>query len=133
MAREAELMVERHEISDRVGQLEQEQARHGERLRQVAGEVADVREAVRGVGTDVKQLLEREAHRPEALSWRTIAATCGSLVAVAYVVWWLIGSAPAVVDLGRRLDRLDDPAVGRVGQLERRQDKLDGWHAVVRK
>lgn len=113
-------------IDERVAKLETEQARQGERLGRIERDVTSVAEGV-------SKLLERDAQRPDGLTWKTIAATCGSIVAVAYVVWWLIGSSPAVVEHGRRLDRLDDPQVGRVHNLERRMDKLDGWHATVRR
>ncbi len=113
-------------LEERVGQLEQEQFRQGERLGRVEGDVGEIKSGVR-------QLLERQATAPAALTWKTIAATCGSGVAVAYVVWWLIGSSPAVVDLSKRLDRLDDPIVGRVPAVERRIDKLDSWTTTVRR
>lgn len=124
-------------LEDRVGQLEQEQFRQGERLGRVESDVGDIKSGVRQLldrQTSAEQkALEREASAPHALTWKTIAATCGSIVAVAYVVWWLIGSSPAVVDLSKRLDRLDDPQVGRVPAVERRLDKLDGWQATVRR
>ena len=120
-------------LEERVGKVEQTQAeqgrvqaRHGEKLDRMERDISDV-----AVG--VKQLLDREHARPDGLTAKTIAATCGSLVAVAYVMWWLIGSAPSVVSLDRRLDKLDDPQTGRVLHLERRLDKLDGWHATVRR
>lgn len=120
-------------LEERVGQLEQEQFRQGERLVRVEGDVSYVKTEVSYVKAGVDKLLERQASAPTALTGKTIAATCGSIVAVAYVVWWLIGSSPAVVDLSRRLDRLDDPQVGRVPAVERRIDKLDGWTATVRR
>jgi hypothetical protein len=46
-------------------------------------------------------------------------------------VWWLIGNAPAVQDLDRRITRLDDPEIGRVPRLEKRVDTLTGWGAKV--
>lgn len=113
-------------LEDRVGQLEQEQFRQGERLGRVEGDVGEIKSGVR-------QLLDRQASAPAALTGKTIAATCASLVSIAVVVWWLIGASPAVVDMGKRLDRLDDPTVGRVPSMERRLDKLDGWQATVRR
>lgn len=120
-------------LEERVGQVEQaqsrlglEQARQGERLGRIEKDVGDV-------SAGVKQLLEREARRPESLSGKTIAATCAGLASCALVVWWLIGSSPAVTALDKRLDRLDDPVTGRVTAIERRVDKLDGWGAIVRR
>ena len=121
------------ELEHRVGQVELEQARQGEQLQQVRAEVRQTRDEVAKVNSGVEKLLERQASAPSALTGKTIAATCGGLVGVAYVVWWLIGASPAVVDLGRRLDRLDDREVGRVPAIERRLDKVDGWTATVRR
>lgn len=118
-------------LEERVGRTEDELRRQGERLAQVSTELGSVQRAVTDVGTDVKQLLAREARRPTPLTGATILVTLGSLGAAAGVVWWLIGNAPAVQELGRRMDRLDDPIVGRVPALEKRVDTLSGWGAQV--
>lgn len=120
------------ELDSRVGVLEREQARHGEKLSQLTADVHAARGDVAGVASDIKQLLAREQSKPAALTGTTVAATCGSLVAVAYVVWWLIGASPAVVALQGRLDKLDDPQIGRVTRIENRIDKLDGWAPSIR-
>lgn len=103
-------------IEDRVGALEREQARQGERLGRIETDISDTKD-----GTN--KLLERDAKRPPSLTWQAIAVTCGGLGSVAAVVWWLIGSSPAVVDLEKRLSRLDDPEIGRVKRIE----KQLGW------
>jgi hypothetical protein len=103
-------------IEERVGQLEREQARQGERLGRME---ADLGKTAAGV----ERLLERDAKRPSAVTGQTIVATCAGLGVVAGVVWWLIGSSPAVQELDRRLTRLDDPEVGRVPRIE----KELGW------
>jgi hypothetical protein len=111
-------------IEDRVGEVEREQARQGVELASLRGQVSEV-------GSDVKKLLAQEAGRPTPLTGMTILATLGSLGAAAGVVWWLIGNAPAVQDLDRRLTRLDDPEIGRVRAIERKVDTLTGWGAKV--
>lgn len=107
-------------LEGRVHDLEREQARQGAVQARLVDEVKDV-------SSGVKQLLERQAGAPSTLTGKTIAATCGGLVGVAYVVWWLIGASPAVVDLRSRVDELDNPRVGRVPAMERRLEKLDAW------
>jgi len=117
-------------IDERVGHVEREQARQGQELRHVSSELGSVKASVSDVGHDVKKLLEREARRPAPMSVVTVVATLGSIGAAAGVVWWLIGNSPAVQDLGRRMDRLDDPQVGRVPTLEKRVETLTGWRPV---
>lgn len=118
-------------LEDRVGALERETVRQGEQLGQVKAEVSQVRADVGKVAAGVDRLLEREAARPQSLTGKTIAATCAGLLSIAAVGWWLVGSSPAVVDLGRRLDRLDDPQVGRVPALERKVDQIGAWQVRV--
>lgn len=103
--------------------VQTEQARQGVELASLRGQVSEV-------GSDVKQLLAREAKRPPQLTLQVVAVTCAGIASIAGVVWWLIGTAPAVVDLARRMDRLDDPVVGRVPGLEKRVDTLTGWGPV---
>lgn len=111
-------------LEERVGQVEREQVRQGAELAAMRGQVTDV-------GLDVKKLLEREARRPTPLTFQVVAITCSSLAGIAAVVWWLIGNAPAVQDLTRRVDRLDDPIVGRVPTIERRIETITGWGPVA--
>lgn len=112
-------------LQDRVGNVEQELARQGERIGVLSHDVTRI-------GAGVDKLLERETRRPQAITWTAIGATCGGLVSIAIVVWWLISSSPAVQDITRRLDKLDDPQIGRVPALEKRVDKLEGWAPQVR-
>lgn len=109
-------------LEERVGNVERDLARRGQQIDRMEVDVRDI-------GSGVKQLLERDARRPQALSWASIAGTCGGLAAMAAVVWWLIGSSPAMVDLERRVTRLDDPYIGRVTRIE----KDMGWQVRVTK
>ena len=122
-------------LEERVGQVEREQVRQGEQLGRLSAELGAVDKRVGDVGADVKLLLGRDAARPPALTFQVVAITCASLGSIAAVVWWLIGSAPAVVEMGRRLDRLDDPVVGRVPALEKRVEEFSarGWQVQVMK
>lgn len=114
-------------LEERVGTLEREQARQGAKLDHLSGVVGEV-------SSGVKTLLERDARRPQALSWGVIAATAGGLIGVAAVGWWLIETSPAVRELNGRIDkvnervtRLDDPEIGRVPAVERKVHELDQW------
>ncbi len=122
--------MEQH-IGERVGLVERdlsqvkvEQARQGTELTAMRGQLGDV-----AIG--VRKLVEGDARRGPPVSVVTVLATLGSIGAAAGVVWWLIGTAPAVVDLARRMDRLDDPQVGRVPALEQKVNTLTGWQPVA--
>lgn len=91
-------------LEGRVGELEaevnkigREQARQGERQGRMQADLGEVADGV-------KKLLERDARRPEALNFRQVAITCSGLAAMAVVGWWLIGQAPAVRELEKRMD-----------------------------
>lgn len=102
----------------------QEMARQGERMGRLEADVSKI-------GSGVDRLLEREARAPRALTMTTVAATCGGIISIAAVVWWLISSSPAVQEITRRLDKLDDPQIGRVPSLEKRVDRIDGWSPQI--
>lgn len=113
------------ELRGRVDKIERVQERFGVRLEHVERTVDKV-----AVGVD--KLLERDARRPDALTWRAIAAVCGGAVTIALVGQWLIAHAPAVQDLERRVEKLDDADVGRVTRIERHiEASTPGWNAAV--
>ncbi len=117
-----------HEVlEERVGKVEDGLARLSAEVRVQGHDLTSLKGDVSKIGTGVERLLERDAKRPHPMTWQTIVATCGGLGIVAGVVWWLIGSSPAVQTLERRLDRLDDPDIGRVTRLE----KEAGWSARI--
>ncbi|HRN84534.1 MAG TPA: hypothetical protein PK857_06910 [Hyphomicrobium sp.] len=125
-------------LEQRVGELETGQARQEVRLGRIESDVGKIT-------SGVEKLLERDARRPQALTWQAVAATCVGMAAVAVVGWWLIETAPAVraIDdkvakaradmtaevraVERRVDRLDDPEIGRVPAVERRVRELEQW------
>jgi hypothetical protein len=113
-------------IEERVGKLELGQARQETRLERIEVDLSKV-------GMGVEKLLEREAKRPEPTTWKNVAGTLGAtftvIGALAVFVWWFIAASPVVLDLDRRLTRLDDPDVGRVTRVE----KEIGWTARVRR
>lgn len=111
-------------LESRVGDLEREQTRQGVQLDNLRRDVGDV-------STGVKQLLERDAKRPQAMTWWTVFAAAGGLVSVALVGWWLVGAAPAVQDLDKRLTRLDDPEFGRIPRAEKQIRELEAWRPSV--
>lgn len=107
------------ELESRVGKVEDAVGRLSADVRILSHDQVAVKQDIASVKSGVDKLLEREVARPSPMTWQTVAATCGGLAAVAAVVWWLIGSSPAVQDLDRRLTRLDDPDVGRVSRIEK--------------
>lgn len=104
--------------------------------RDVAGlkrDVAHQAAAVAQISKGVETLLARDAARPEPMGWRTIIGTLGSVASViammAFFSWWFISTSPTVLDIDRRLTRLDDRDIGRVTRLE----KDSAWTARVGK
>lgn len=116
------------DLEDRVGSVERTVERFDVRLGHVERGVEDV-------GHGVRQLLERDARRPDALTFRTVGVTLlstGSIVAMmAAFTWWLIAASPAVQDLDRRVTKLDDPELGRVTRIEGDVRRLTGWEPQV--
>jgi len=110
-------------LEDRVGQVEQVVARQGAKLEAIEG-------YVHKIGRGVETLLERDAKRPAAVTFQTVAITCAALASIAGVVWWLIGTSPAVTDLRDRVNRLDDPIVGRVPRIEQELERSGGWQTT---
>ncbi len=101
---------------ERLGHLETEVVRLGERQTRMERDLTKI-------GQGVDRLLEREAARPEPMGWRTVIGTLGSVASViammAFFSWWFIATSPTVLDLDRRLTRLDDRDIGRVTRLEK--------------
>jgi hypothetical protein len=115
-------------IEERVGKVEVELARHGERMGQVEVRLGKVDSGVEAI----QRLLER---RPEPAPVRdrivVIAASAGIITAAAGAVWALVAHAPAVQALSERLTTLDHREIGKIHRLEERLSKLDGWAAVA--
>lgn len=107
-------------LEERVGKVETEQARQGAQLDQIKADVAKS-------NAGIEKLLDRDAKRPQAITWPLIAGAACGLAGVAAVGWWLIGTAPAVQDLDRRLTKLDDRDIGRVKVLEDKTRDLEAW------
>ncbi len=76
-------------LEERVGKVETEQARQGARLERIE---ADMTKANSGID----KLLERDHKRPAAITWASIAGVAGGIISVGFVIWWLIGTSPAV-------------------------------------
>jgi hypothetical protein len=112
--------VSHESLEDRVHVVEREQVRQGMKLDALSIDMSKV-------NAGVDKLLERESKRGEPMKFATIGATASALVGTAVVVWWLIAQSPAVQDLQKRLDRLDDKETGRVTRLE-----SELWRTTVR-
>lgn len=94
-------------------------------LHRVSTDIGRVYSDVGKLLKTVEEISERDASRPEALSWKAIAATCAGIAATGYVVWWLISTAPAVQDLRERMMLLDNRDVGYIRSLSERVQKLE--------
>lgn len=70
----------------------------------------------------LSSLERKELQRPPSMNGKAVAVAvftfAGGMASLAAVVWWLIATAPVVQDHEKRLSKLDDPDVGRVGRLE---------------
>jgi hypothetical protein len=113
----------------RLGKVETEQARQGERLDGIDGRMDRLERDVGKVGSGVDELLRRDAARPAPTSWRTATAASisGLLALLAGFSWWFTSVSPAVQDLDRRMTRIDDKDIGRMPRVERRVDELERW------
>lgn len=116
-------------VEERVSKVEDGLSRLSSEVRVQGHDIAGLKADTSKIGAGVERLLERDAKRPQAMTWQTVVATCAGLGVVAGVGWWLIGSSPAVQDLDRRLTKLDDSEIGRVRRLERAL----GWSTSVNK
>lgn len=113
------------ELRNRVNKVERAQERFDTRL-------GHVERTVEKTAVGVERLLERDLRRPEALTWRALAAVCGGALTIAVVGHWLIAQAPAVRDLGRRVDKLDDADIGRVTRIEQHLSAVaPGWGTMT--
>lgn len=116
------------DVHERVGNLETTVARQGERM-------THMERTLEHTANGVDQLLQRDAQRPEPASLKTVVATLLTTGAAVGMLggftWWLVASAPIVQELDKRMDRLDDPVVGRVPALERKVKRLEGWEPRI--
>ena len=125
----------------RVGRVEQEQARQGERMERIEGDVGRVAAVATVNSNKLDRLLERDASRPASMTPQSVAYACCGIASVGAVVWWLIGASPAVQDLDRRISKLDDPEVGRVTRIEKelgwtaaqKQREIEGYEQLLQK
>jgi hypothetical protein len=110
-------------LQRRVGFVETELARQGERLGRME---LDVSKTSSGVDT----LLERAAANPP-MSFKgvigTVVSLCALLGMLAAFTYQFIAHSPAVGDLEKRLTKLDDPEIGRVQAVER----VLGWRTTT--
>lgn len=115
-------------LEQRVGHLEQETAK-------LHVKVEHIEATVDRTASGVDQLLSMQAAKPDALTWRVVVATLLSALALisgmSAGTWWLIEHSPSVIQIDRRLTKLDDPELGRVPRLEEGVRKLTGWEPRV--
>lgn len=120
--------MSQHDIEHRLGDVERDVAVLKRDVSVISGNVSEI-------GAGVKQLLQRDASRPEPLSWGKIGATVITMGAVLGALWtgtaWLIEHSPTVVGLERRVSRIDDKEDGKLPRIERRLNDLEAWRPSV--
>ncbi len=88
-----------------------------------------------GIDAGVKKLLEREAGRPEPMSYSKVGATVISMVIIVGALWgfvtWLVDHSPTVQAHERRLTKIDDKEDGRLPRIENRLRLIEGWQPKV--
>jgi hypothetical protein len=129
------VVTERGDSYDkRLGKVETELARQGERMDRVERDVSKI-------GSGVEELLRRDIARPQPPNWRAAIATgisiLGGLAMLAAFSWWFTSVSPAVLNLERRTHELDDARIGRVSttekrleQVEKRLQRYEDWRPV---
>jgi hypothetical protein len=110
-------------LERRVGMVETELARQGERQGRMERDVAKM-------SAGVETLLDRAAAHPP-LSFKgmigPLAALAGLVTVLAAFTYQFIAHSPAVTDLEKRMTKLDDPEIGRVQAMER----VLGWRTTT--
>lgn len=118
----------------RLGHVERDLSDVRGEMRVMGNDVSGLKGAVGSVASDVKQLLERDARRPEAATWPkvlgTLAVAGAAIGGIGGFVWWIIATSPVIEQLKdadrrleRRVERLDDDDIGRVSRIEQRLDQ----------
>lgn len=82
-----------------------------ERVARLESDVGHMRDDLRGVSDGVQKLLERDARRPQALSWGQIGAAVVTTLSIMGGLWMLgtgiVEHSPAVVSLKERMDHAE--------------------------
>lgn len=116
-------------LDARVGEVERDLSHLRSDVRVMSNTLTGLQSDVSKIATGIQDLITKDARRPEPVSGRTIAgtivATAAGLGSVATVVWWLIGTAPAVQELQTRMTKLDDRETGLVYRMDRRIDRME--------
>lgn len=113
------------QLETRVGKVEREQARQGEKLDHLTT-------VVDKTASGVERLLDREARRGEPLSLKVLAGVASAIAAIAVVGWWLIEHSPSITEIKSRLTDLDHERRGRVTLIEKRLDNPASWTTTTR-
>ena len=93
-------------------------------MARTSGRLDHIERDVAQISDGVKTLIDRDARRPEPMSWTMLAGGAGGLAAIALVGWWLIGQSPAVQELQDRMTDLDHEKRGRLTLVEQKVDKI---------
>jgi hypothetical protein len=120
-------------LEERVGALEGDVSRLRTDVAVLGRDVHEVKQQGTTILQAIQGLERRDASRPPPTNWRAVAATTLAIAAgiggTATSVWWFIETSPSVRELDKRLSRLDDPEVGKIGRL---QDEVR-WMPTLKK
>lgn len=91
-------------LEERVGKVELELARQGDRLTRMESDGTKTLQIV-------ERMAERDARRPEGLTWKQFGAGVASTIGTALLFWaavnGLIDHSQAIVDLTKRMDQAE--------------------------
>jgi len=100
----SEDLMSQQVLEERVGTLEREQVRQGERLSRIEADGSKTLAAV-------EKLVERESKRPEGITWSQFGAGALSMLTLCAALWWtvngLVEHSEAVVQINKRLDHAE--------------------------
>lgn len=120
-------------LEERVGKLEVVAGELRTEQRVQGQAIGDLRRSSEAIISRLDEIRQVQAAAPRRQDLRTIIGTLGSvasvIAALCFFVWWFIETSPAMRETTRRLDKLDDPQVGRVTRIERE----GSWTARVGK
>lgn len=121
-------------LEERVGALEGDVSRLRTDVAVLGRDVSDVKQQGGTILQAIQNLEKRDASRPAPTNLKAVGLTAISIAAglggVATAVWWFIAVSPVVVDLERRLTKLDDPEIGKMVRV---QEQLRWAPAVTKR
>lgn len=130
------------DLMGRVDRVERDMYEMGADVRVLKSDVSSMKGDIIRIGDGVRELISRDAKRPEPVSGKTMfgaaVGTAAGMAAIWTVVTFLIASSEPVGSLRQsiskvehRLERIDDPRDGKIAILEGRVTKTEHWITSV--